>query len=154
MTGGWRPAPSPWPAFPVLPWDALLWGSPTVVALLLVQEVPPPVSESSILPPLLHPAPQPFLNLWTNNQNKKHYPRITSRQELHSFSSYSECSMLPIFTFESLYDAINIRNKKSLLCFHTLPSYTILPKWFHFYILYHLFYTNHNKELYITQLYH
>ena len=68
MTGGWSPAPGPWPGFPVLPWDALLWGSLAVVALLLVQKVPPPASESSILPPLLQPAPQPFLNLGKNTR--------------------------------------------------------------------------------------
>lgn len=68
VTGGWSPEPNPWLGFPVLPWGTLLWGSLAVVALLLVQEVPPPVSESSILPPLLHPAPQPFLNLRTNTR--------------------------------------------------------------------------------------
>lgn len=70
MTGGWSPTPDPCPGFPVFPWDTLLWGSLAVVALLPVQEVPPPVSESSILPPLLHPAPQPFLSLETNTKQE------------------------------------------------------------------------------------
>lgn len=63
VTGGCNPTPDPCPtvAFPP-PWDTLLWES-LAVTLLLVQEAPPPASESSMFPPLLQPAPQPFLNL-------------------------------------------------------------------------------------------
>lgn len=59
----------------MLPWEALLWGSLAVVALLLVLEGPPPLSGSSMLPPLLHPAPQPFLNLGTNTGGGGTVPR-------------------------------------------------------------------------------
>jgi hypothetical protein len=113
MTGGWSTAPNPCPGFPVLPWDKLLWASLAVVALLPGQEVPPPVSESSILPPLLHPAPQPFLSLGINTRVGNIIPR--SHKIVYPISAiHFELLMLLTYTFEHLYGAINIRNKTSL----------------------------------------
>lgn len=100
MTGGW--SPDPWPGFPALPWDKLLRGSLAVVALLPVQEVPPPTSESSILPPLLHPAPQPFLNLGINDKQKALPARSLRGQVFYSSSGYFKLPTPLIFIFKTL----------------------------------------------------
>lgn len=53
------------------PEAGVLWVLWAVAGLVEMEAEPPPQSESSMLPPLLQPAPQPFCNLDDGHKQKQ-----------------------------------------------------------------------------------